>query len=368
MLKTMNKAFVFRIQPDKEQKILLAKTFGCARFIWNKMLSDKKECYEETGKSLKTTPAKYKEEFPWLKEVDSLALANEQLSLEKAYKNFWNGKGKVGFPKFKSKHKDRSSYTTNYVNGNIEISNGKMKLPKLKWVTIKQHREIPDGYQLKSCTVSQEPDGNYYVSILFAYEQKIKPQEIENVIGLDFSMKELYVDDEGRIPEYPGFYRKAQEKLAREQRKLSKCEKGSSNRAKQRKIVAKLHKKVSNQRKDFLHKQSRQIINAYDAVVVENLNMKDMSMALKFGKSVHENGWGMFVLFLQYKLGEAGKQLVKVDKWFPSSKTCCVCGKKKDELTLSERVYICECGNIMDRDQNAAINIRQEGLRILGIA
>ena len=363
----MNKAFVFRIYPNKEQSILLAKTFGCARFIWNKMLSDKIDYYETTGKSLKTTPARYKKEYPFLCEVDSLALANEQLSLEKAYKNFWNGKGKVGFPRYKSKHKDRSSYTTNYVNGNIEIADGKIKLPKLKWVTIKQHRDIPEDYKLKSCTLSQDPDGKYYVSVLFAYKETITQQKVEKVIGLDFSMKELYVDDEGGIPEYPRFYRKAQEKLSREQRKLSKCEKGSNNRAKQRKRVAKLHKKVSNQRKDFLHKQSRQITNAYDAVVVENLNMKDMSKALRFGKAVHDNGWGMFIMFLQYKLTEAGKQLVKIDKWFPSSKTCSVCGKKKDDLALSEQIYICECGNIMDRDQNAAINIRQEGLRLLGL-
>lgn len=254
------------------------------------------------------------------------------------------------------------------MNGNIEIADSKIKLPKLKWVTIKQHRDIPEDYKLKSCTVSQDPDGRYYISILFAYEETVTQKKVEKVIGLDFSMKELYVDDQGRIPEYPGFYRKAQEKLAREQRKLSKCEKGSNNQAKQRKTVAKLHKKISNQRKDFLHKQSRQITNAYDAVAVENLNMKEMSKALRFGKTVHDNGWGMFILFLQYKLIEAGKQLVKVDKWFPSSKTCCLCGKKKDELALSERVYICECGNIMDRDQNAAINIRQEGIRILGIA
>ena len=211
----MNKAFVFRIYPNKEQRILLVKTFGCVRFIWNKMLSDKKDYYETTGRSLRTTPAKYKKEYPFLCEVDSLALANEQLSLEKAYKNFWNGKGKVGFPGFKSRHKDRNSYTTNYVNGNIEIADNKIKLPKLKWVRIKQHRDIPEDYRLKSCTVSQDPDGKYYISVLFAYEETATQQKIEKVTGLDFSMKELYVDDQGRIPEYPGFYLKAQEKLAR---------------------------------------------------------------------------------------------------------------------------------------------------------
>lgn len=363
----MNKAYMFRIYPDDEQRTLISKTFGCVRFIWNKMLSDKKHYYEVTGKTLKNTPAQYKEEFPWLKEVDSLALANTQLCLEKAYRNFWNGKGKTGFPKFKSRHRDRSSYTTNMVNDNIKIACTAITLPKIGKVKIKQHRQIPEDYKLKSCTVSQDPDGRYYVSVLFEYKEDIPAHSIEKVVGLDFSMKELYTDSNGSIPEYPRYYRKGQGKLAREQRKLSKCEKGGRNREKQRKIVAKLHKKVANQRKDFLHKQSRQITNANDAVVIESLDMKKMLRAQKFGKSVHDNGWGRFVSFLAYKLKEQGKELVKIEKWFPSSKTCSACGRKKDELKLSERIYICECGNTMDRDENAAINIRREGMKILGL-
>ncbi|HCD46905.1 MAG TPA: transposase [Lachnoclostridium sp.] len=363
-----NKAFQFRMYPDDEQKTMFAKTFGCVRFVYNKMLEDRIDHYQKTGKNRKTTPAKYKEEFPFLKEVDSLALANGQMNLETAYGNFYRGKGKIGFPKFKSKHRDKDSYTTNCVNGNIAVADGWIRLPKVGRVKIKQHREIPDGYRLKSCTVARTPDRKYYVSVLYEYEDQIPEHKAESATGLDFSMKELYIDSLGNSPEYPKPYRKAQEKLAREQRKLSKCKRKSNNYYKQRVKVAKIHRKVANQRKDFLHKQSRQITNAYDAVCIEDLNMKAMSQALNFGKTVADNGWGMFVAFLGYKLEEAGKKLVKVDKWFPSSKTCSVCGRKKDDLELSERVYVCECGNILDRDVNAAINIRKEGMRILGMA
>ncbi|MCL2517378.1 MAG: transposase, partial [Oscillospiraceae bacterium] len=317
----MNKAYKFRIYPNTEQIVLLAKTFGCVRFIYNKMLGEKIEHYETTKEKLNTTPAQYKNEFEFLKEVDSLALSNAQLHLDTAYKNFFRDKS-VGFPKFKSKHKGHNSYTTNFVNGNISLSDGCLKLPKLGKVKIKQHRLIPDDYVLKSVTVSKTPSGKYYASILYEYENNIATVEIYDAIGLDFSMSELYVSSDGVSADYPRYYRQSLDKLAREQRKLSHMTKGSNNRNKQRLKVARLHERIANQRKDFLHKQSRQITNAYDAVCVEDLNMKGMSQALNFGKSVSDNGWGMFVGMLSYKLFEQGKQLIKIDKWFPSSKTC----------------------------------------------
>jgi len=366
-VKKLNKAYEFRIYPNKEQQVILAKTFGSVRFIYNKMLSDKIEYYEDKKVMLKTTPAQYKTEYPWLKEVDSLALANAQLNLEVAYKNFFRSKH-TGFPKFKSKHRDRNSYTTNCVNNNIRIIENGIFLPKLGRIKLKKHRNIPEDYKLKSCTISKTCDNKYYISILYEYKQEIIEKKIKKVIGLDFSMKELYINSNGESAEYPQFYRISQKKLVKEQRKLSKCKKGSNNRKKQKKKVGKLHRKVANQRKDFLHKQSRQITNDYDAVIIENLNMKDMSRALKFGKSVHDNSWGMFSIFLEYKLRGEGKQLIKIDKWFPSSKTCSVCNNKKEELKLSDRKYVCECGNIMDRDINAAINIRKEGMKLLGVA
>ncbi len=333
------------------------------------MLAERKETYEtlkEDREALKKakhpTPAKYKKEFEWLKEVDSLALANAQLNLDKAYKAFFRGNAK--FPKFKSK-RHKQSYTTNVVNGNIEMLDDHIKLPKLKMVKMKQHREIPSESIVKSCTITLTASGKYYISILTEYEKEIKSKEIQTIVGLDFAMDGLFVDSEtGKKANYPRFYRQMLDKLANEQRKLSRKKKGSSNWTKQRIRVAKLQEKVANQRKNFLHHQSKELTTTYDPVIIEDLDMKGMSQALKFGKSVADNGWGMFTSFLQYKLREQGKQLIKIDKWFPSTKTCSSCGSVK-EIRLSERTYKCGCGLNMDRDYNSAINIKNEGIRLL---
>ena len=362
----MNKAYQFRIYPNAEQQTMFAKTFGCVRFIYNRMLSDKIKYYEETKQKLNNTPAQYKSEFGWLKEVDSLALANAQRNLQTAYNRFFRSPN-VGFPKFKSKRSNRRSYTTNCVNGNISIENHYIKLPKVGSVKMKQHRRIPAEYKLKSVTISQTPSGKYYASVLFEYENQVQERTLQTFVGLDFSMHELYKDSNGNEPQYPGYYRQAEKKLKREQRKLSLMQKGSKNREKQRTKVAKMHEKIASQRKDFLHKQSRKIANAYDCVCIEDLDMKAMSQLLNFGKSISDNGWGMFVTFLKYKLEEFGKRLVKVDKFFASSQICNVCGyKNSGTKNLSVRAWDCpECGIHHDRDVNAAINIRNEGMRIV---
>ena len=330
------------------------------------MLSDKIKYYEETKQKLNNTPAQYKTEFEWLKEVDSLAFANAQMNLQTAYNNFFRSP-KVGFPKFKSKKSNRKSYTTNCVNGNIKLENNYITLPKVGKVKVKQHRIVPSDYKLKSVTVSQSPSGKYYASILFEYENQVQEIEPQTFLGLDFSMHELYKDSNGNESCYPRYYRQAEKKLAREQRKLSKMQKGSKNRNKQRIKVARLHEKVANQRKDFLHKQSRQIANVYDCVCIENLDMKAMLQGLHFGKSISDNGWGMFTTYLKYKLEDMGKQLVKVDKFFASSQICNVCGYKNSEIKdLAVRAWDCpQCSTHHDRDINAAINIRNEGMRIV---
>ncbi len=363
-----NKAYKFRLYPTEEQAMVIRKTFGCVRFVYNKMLTERKEMYEnlkDDKKALKKvkrpTPAKYKKEYEWLKEVDSLALANAQLNLDKAYKAFFKGTAK--FPKFKSK-RHKQSYTTNVVNGNIQLLDGHIKLPKLKMVKIKQHRAIPSEGVIKSCTLSITAAGKYYISILTEYEKEIEMKEIEKVIGLDFAMDGLFVDSEGEKANYPKFYRQMLDKLAIEQRKLSRKKKGSSNWNKQRIRVAKIQEKVANQRKNFLHHKSKELVTNYDAVVIEDLDMKGMSQALKFGKSVADNGWGMFTSFLAYKLKEQGKQLVKIDRWFPSTKKCSYCGAEKP-MALSERTYDCSCGLTLDRDYNSALNIKKEGIRLL---
>ena len=364
-----NKAFRYRIYPSSEQETLFSKTFGCCRFLYNAMLSDRIEEYRKTGKMLRNTPAAYKKVYGWLKEVDSLALANVQLHLEKAYRNFFSRKG-AGFPKFKSKHHSRASYTTNLVNGNIVLNEKGLRLPKAGIVKIRRHREIPEGYRIKSVTVSREPSGKFYASILCEYgisENQADPAAGEDLryLGMDYAMHGLAVLSDGTDLAYPSYYRKSSEKLAREQRKLSRCERGSRNYRKQRKRVALCHEKIRNQRRDFHHKASRKLADSYDVIVTEDLNIKAMSQGLKLGKGVMDNGYGMLLEMLGYKLEEQGKILLRIGRFFPSSKKCSRCGRVKEELPLSERVYHCGCGMVMDRDLNAAINIREEGKRIL---
>lgn len=368
-----NKAYKFRIYPTDVQAELLNKTFGCVRFVYNKMLAERNETYEQYKSDQKIlrkqkfpTPARYKTEFAWLNEVDSLALANAQINLQRAYANFFAGRGK--FPKFKSK-KAKQSYTTNMVNENIRLLPGCIKLPKLTPFQLKQHRQIPAHHKIKSCTISRSAAGKYHISILTEYESKPAAKEIKDTIGLDFAMNGLYVESEqGKRANYPHYYRQAEEKLAKAQSVLSRRVKGSARWEKQRIKVARLHEQVANQRKDFLHKESYKLTREYDCVCIEDLNMQDMSKSKRYSKSISDNGWGMFRAFLQYKLEERGKKLIKLSKWFPSSKTCSACGTVKQTLHLSERVFRCDCGCVMDRDWNAAINIKNEGLHMLALS
>ena len=363
------RAYRFRLYPGREQEKLFHRTFGCCRFVYNRMLADKKAMYEETGKTKRITPAGYKKDFPWLKEVDSLALANVQLHLEAAFARFFEP-GKNRYPRFKSKHRSRKSYTTNVVNGNITLEDGRLRLPKAGPVRIRQHRRIPEGYVLKSVTVSMEPSGKYYASLLYEYPARENQtpgadREDAKALGIDFAMRGMAVFSDGSRAEYPGYYRLAQERLARDQRRLSKCKKGSRNYEKQKRRVALRHEKIRNQRKDYLHKLSRDLADRYDAIAVEDIDMQAMSRSLHFGKSVADNSFGAFRTMLAYKLEKQGKSFVKVGRFFPSSKMCSRCGNVKKELRLDERVYRCSCGLCMDRDLNAAVNIREEGRRIL---
>ncbi len=360
----MNRAMRFRIEPNKEQRILFAKTFGCCRFLYNRMLTDR-TLSEMTGERIKSTPAVYKKEFPWLREVDSIALCNVQLDLEKAFRDH-RKMPERGYPRYKSKHHSKRSYKTNLVNDNIRIEGKKIRLPKVGAVKIRVHREIPDDWKLKNVTIVKEPSGKYYASILFEMpesENQANGTE-KRYLGIDYAMDGLAVMSDGTRAEYPKYYRKSEEKLAREQRKLARCVKGSRNYAKQKCKVAAVHEKISNQRKDFLHKLSRKLANGYDVIGVEDIDMRAMSQSLHFGKSVSDNGFGMFRTMLTYKLEEQGGELVKVDRFFPSSKRCSKCGKIKEDLALSDRIYRCECGCELDRDVNAAINIRMEAARL----
>ena len=368
-----NRAIKYRIKPNKAQEQLLQQTFGCVRLVYNHYLGDRKDAYDNNGTSLNYYDnakdlKRLKNELPFLKDVDSISLQQCLRHLDTAYKNFFRDK-KVGFPRFKSKKNNHKSYSTVCVNENISIESKHIKLPKIGKVKMVCHRPVPDDWKLKSVTVSQEPDGKYYVSVLFEYVTSIVEVPSKTILGLDYSMSSLYVDSDGNSCGYPKFYKQALDRLAREQRKLSKMEKGSNNYYKQRKKVARLHKHISNQRKDFLHKQSTEIANRVDAVCIENLDMKKMSQEYNFGKTISDNGWGLFTNYLEYKLRDRGKHYVKIDKFYPSSQICHCCGFKNEEIKdFAIRKWTCpKCKNEHDRDVNAAINIRNEGIKYLSI-
>jgi len=374
----MNKAIKYRIYPTREQAVLFSKTFGCCRKVYNLMLADKMESYQATGKFVAVTPAKYKTEYSYLKEVDSLALANAQRNLQSAFRSRFSKKRKRknGFPKFKSAKKSRKSYTTNNQKGTITLMDNRyIKLPKVGKVKAKIHRQPEMDWQLKSATVSQNGDGKYYVSVLFELESQPSAYVADktNAIGLDYASDGLYVDDNGNKGTNHKYYRESHKKLAKAQRRLSrmqgskKKEEKSANYLKQLKKVNRIHRRIANQRLDNLHKISTEIANQYDVVCVESLNMKSMSnKGFGNGKATMDNGYGMFLKMLEYKLAEKGKYFVKVDKWFPSSQICNGCGKVHSEMkNLNNRIMKCDCGLIIGRDQNAAINIKKEGLRIL---
>ncbi len=365
-----NKRYKFRIYPNKEQSNLINKTFGCVRFLYNQMLADKIDYYEKTKESLYVNPKYYKEIYKWLYDVDAHALDYAKIHLEKAYKNFF--KNNKGFPKFKSKKRSKKSYSTcpaNISANNIRIEDNKLRLPKVGFVKIKLTRKIPDDYRLVSATISQSASGKYYASICYEYENQVTPMDpstvrIENCIGLDYSMTSLYVDSNGKEANYPKYYRLMESKLARECKKLSHMKLGSHNREKQRIRVAKIYEKISNQRLDFLHKLSTLLAIKHDLICIEDIDLRNMSNhKIHFGKSIHDNGFGMFRFMLTYKLHDRGKEIFKVGKFYPSSQICHICGYRNHDIKdLSIREWICpECNTLHDRDVNAAINILNEG-------
>lgn len=376
------KAYKFRIYPTEEQEIFFAKSFGCVRKIYNLMLDDRMKGYERTKndaskKMCFPTPAKYKKDFPFLKEVDSLALANAQLNLDKAYKNFFRDKS-VGFPRFKSKKNPVQSYTTNNQNGTIALVDNKfIKVPKLKsLVRIKLHRQ-PKGI-IKSATVSRHSSGKYYISLL-CKEIFVTLPKTYSAIGIDLGITDFAILSDGQKIDNNKFTSKMEKKLKREQRKLSrryeqakkdgKKLEDAKNYQKQKIKVARLHEKVANQRKDFLNKLSTEIIKKHDIICIEDLNTKGMLRNHKLAKSISDVSWSSFVTKLQYKADWYGREIIKVDKWFPSSQICSECGHKDGKKTLKIREWTCPiCHTHHDRDINASINILTEGLKIQSLA
>lgn len=367
--KFQNTTLKVRIYPTAEQAELFDKTFHCCRYLWNKMLTEQAEFYAATDVHFLPTPAKYKKEAPFLKEVDSQALANVHQNLRRAFQKFFDQPEVYRHPVFKTKKREKNSYTTyrSTVGRTLYLTEDGIRLPKAGVVKANVHRRPLCDWVLKTATVSKSLTGHYFCSLLFEYETP-EPTPVcptpARTLGIQDSVTHFYVDSEGHRVDLPLWLKKSQRKLAEEQRKLSRMERGSKNYNQQLQKLRILHEKIANQRKDFIHKTSRRIANDWDAVCLRDSDRKALSQWLTLGNGM--NGFGAFRICLQYKLERLGKPYILVDSYFPSAKTCCLCGHVHHALTPKERTWRCpSCGGVLSRDTNAARNLKAQGLAML---
>lgn len=377
----IKKALKVRIYPNYAQKIIINKTLGCCRFLYNQMLAERISTYEKLKDDRKAlykhkykTEKQYKEEYEWMYEADSTALQQSRIDLSNAYMNFFKSlkelrKGaKVGYPKFKKKKHSESYRTT--MNCYIFFDSSKIQIAKVKKVNFRC-KGIKDWYKdakVKYITVSKSATGKYYASVLMESEQDFNGhQEVTDdikIVGLDMSLDKFFVDQYGNSPDYQKNYRNNEKKLARTQRSYSRKINGSKNKEKARIKVAKVHEDIANKRKDFIDKLSLKLVQENDVIVVESLSLKGMSKAMKFGKSVHELGYHKFVQKLRYKSLWNDKTLIEADKWLASSKTCSYCSYVNSDLLLQQRKWTCpSCGKKLERDQNAGQNLHNYGIK-----
>ena len=376
----ITKALKMRIYPNKEQALKINKTIGSCRYVYNHMLARNKKVYARRNEHLsyydmQNLLPSMKNYLPWLKESDSQALKYACRQINKAFDGFF--KKRTNFPKFHSKRTARQSYTTtNKAHIDYNPDEKKVKLPFLGWMHCSDNRVLSNP-DFKYATVSRQ-NGKYYVSITYSIEKTVYPVAVSEsqALGLDYKSDGLYVDNNGNMASMPKWFRDSQAKLKKEQRKLrnkvgsQKGETKSHSYLKQLQKVRNLHEHIANQRLDYLQKESTRLANQYDTILIEDLDMKAIAnKGFGNGKATLDNGWGMFTTMLDYKMAERGKYLQKIDRWYPSSQTCSACGCINSETkNLSIRKWTCpHCGAEHDRDTNAAINIKQEGLRLLEV-
>ncbi|MEH2417531.1 IS200/IS605 family element RNA-guided endonuclease TnpB [Nostoc sp.] len=377
-MSSIQKAFKVTLIPTHNQEVLVNKTIGCARYVYNRFLALKKELYASEGKTLNYNACSQqltilKKEIEWLKEVDKFALQNSLKNLETAYKNFFadlkkvKGKKGVGFPKFKKKHGCKQSYKTNLTNGNIQVIENRLKVPKLGWVKFHKSQDITG--KLVNVTISRTSSGKYIASILCETEIEKYPQVTGN-IGLDLGLKSYLTTSNGETVDNPKYYRTQTRKLRKAHKKLSRSVKGSSNRVKAKIKLACSYERITNLRDDFLHKLSTRLIKQNSIICIEDLQVANMVKNHKLALSISDASWSKFVTMLEYKALWHDKIVQKVGTFYPSSQTCNCCGFINPLVKdLKLREWSCPgCHNYNSRDENAALNILSEGLRVLTAA
>lgn len=364
------KVYRFRMRPNADQGHALNRMAGARRFVWNWALARWKETYAATGKSIslkvlsaELTALKTRPETTWLSECDSQALQQALADLASAFTNFFERRAR--YPRFKSKKRDRARFR---IPQRVKVDDGKVYVPKMGWVRIRQSREVEGA--TRSATFSREADGHWYVSLTAEFEMPDVPIVIDpaKVIGIDLGLTDFVVtsNPEDKPVPAPKFYRKATAKARRAQKAVSRRKLGSRRREKAKKRLALAHRKARDQRNDFLHKLSTDLVGRHEAICIEDLNVKGLART-KLAKSFNDAAMGEFARQLEYKCSWNLKVLVRVDRFFPSSKMCNRCGAMNDRLSLSDREWECDCGIRHRRDLNAACNILDEGLRMLAV-